>query len=112
MCIRDSPYSTGMYFASKAEEIMGTERVKRMKNFKREVDPNGLLNPQKVIGSGALGKALALAGVFEPLIRPFGNRVITRVGELPEAPVRGIPAEIAWYAYSCSQCGYCVDQCD
>jgi len=106
------PYSTGMYFASKAEEIMGTERVKRMKNFKREVDPNGLLNPQKVIGSGALGKALALAGVFEPLIRPFGNRVITRVGELPEAPVRGIPAEIAWYAYSCSQCGYCVDQCD
>lgn len=26
--------------------------------------------------------------------------------------MRGIPADVAWYAYSCSQCGYCVDECD
>jgi len=108
------PYSTGMYFASKADEILGGERAKRIKSFKREVDPQGILNPQKVIGSGALGKLLAVAGVFEPMIRPFGNRVITEVGERPssEKKIDGIPADIAWYAYSCSQCGYCVDQCD
>jgi len=108
------PYSTGMYFASKADEILGTERMKRMRNFKREVDPRGLLNPGKVIASGALGKALSLAGVFEPAIRPFGNRVITKVGETPDPgkSVRGIPADVAFYAYSCSQCGYCIDQCD
>ena len=108
------PYSTGMYFSSKADEILGGERAKRMKTFKREVDPQGILNPQKVIGSGNLGKLLAVAGAFEPLIRPFGNRVITEVGERPSGSeqTRGIPADVAWYAYSCSQCGYCVDQCD
>jgi Fe-S oxidoreductase/FAD/FMN-containing dehydrogenase len=106
------PYATGMYFASKAGEILGTERMKRLRNFKREVDPAGVLNPGKVIGNGALGRALRFAGALEPMIRPFGNRVITRVGERPEKPVKGIPGDVAWYAYACSQCGYCIDQCD
>ena len=26
--------------------------------------------------------------------------------------MRDIPADVAWYAYGCSQCGYCIDQCD
>ena len=26
--------------------------------------------------------------------------------------MRGIPADVAWYAYGCSQCGYCIDECD
>lgn len=25
---------------------------------------------------------------------------------------RGIPDDVAWYAYACAQCGYCVDECD
>jgi len=49
---------------------------------------------------------------LEPLLRPFGNRVITNIGEWPKDPVRDIPADVAWYAYSCSQCGYCVEECD
>lgn len=105
-------YSTGLYFSSKAKDILGAERVAELKRFKKQVDPKGILNPQKVIGNGLLGKALSLAGVFEPLIRPFGNYVITHVGERPEKPVRDIPADVAWYAYSCSQCGYCIDECD
>jgi Fe-S oxidoreductase/FAD/FMN-containing dehydrogenase len=108
------PYATGMYFASRADDILGTERVKRLRDFKRQVDPRGVLNPGKVIARGALGKALSLAGAFEPLIRPFGNRVIAKAVARPdpEASVRGIPADVALYAYSCSQCGYCIDQCD
>jgi Fe-S oxidoreductase len=34
------------------------------------------------------------------------------VGERLDKPVRGIPGDVAWYAYACSQCGYCVDECD
>jgi Fe-S oxidoreductase/FAD/FMN-containing dehydrogenase len=105
-------YATGLYFSSKAEEILGAERAKRLKDFKKQVDPRGILNPQKVIGNGLLGKSLSLAGTFEPLIRPFGNYVITHVGERPEKPVKDIPPDVAWYAYSCSQCGYCIDECD
>jgi Fe-S oxidoreductase/FAD/FMN-containing dehydrogenase len=107
------PYSTGLYFASKAEEILGADRAARLKAFKKEHDPGGILNPSKVVDAGVAGTALAVAGVFEPLVRPFGNHVITRVGERTEgADVRGIPADVAWYAYGCSQCGYCVDECD
>ena len=107
------PYSTGLYFASKAKEILGAERVARLKAFKKKVDRRGLFNPAKVVGWGKAGTALAAAGLFEPLVRPFGNHVITTVGERPEeGDVRGIPADVAWYAYGCSQCGYCIDECD
>ena len=108
------PYSTGMYFSSRADEILGAERVRALRAFKPEIDPRGVLNPGKVIGSGALGKALSFAAAFEPLIRPLGNRVIAKAVAKPDpaASVRGIPADVALYAYSCSQCGYCIDQCD
>jgi len=106
------PYATGLYFASKAKEILGSERAKKMKKFKKQVDPKGILNPGKVLGGGLMSTALTVAGVFEPMIRPFGNYVITQVGERPGKPVKGIPADVAWYAYSCSQCGYCIEECD
>src|SRR4030042_3594132 len=106
------PYSTGLYFTQKVSEVIGRERVLKLKEFKRQVDPKEILNPGKVIGNGAVGKALNFASVFEPIIRPFGNSVNTIIGEKPNRPVRGIPADVAWYAYSCSQCGYCIDECD
>jgi Fe-S oxidoreductase/FAD/FMN-containing dehydrogenase len=106
------PYSTGLYFAKNAHKVLGTDRAERLRAFKKKVDPKGLLNPDKVIGGGLLGSALSLANALEPMIRPTGNAVITRVGERPGEPVRDIPADVAWYAYSCSQCGYCIDECD
>ncbi len=106
------PYATGLYFAKKASKILGTERTARLKSFKQQVDPRGILNPGKVLNGGLLGMAMAVAGAFEPLLRPFGNYVITHIGEAPTRPVKGIPADVAWYAYSCSQCGYCIDECD
>ncbi len=105
-------YATGLYFGKKAPEVLGAERVSRLKAFKSQVDPRAILNPGKVIGNGLLGTALSLAGAFEPLIRPLGNRVITQVGERPIEPKRNIPADVAWYAYACSQCGYCIEECD
>ena len=106
------PYSTGLYFSKKANEVLGKARADKLRQFKARVDPKGLLNPGKVIGNGLMGSLLNLAGTVEPLIRPFGNSVITQVGERTEEPVRDIPADIAWYAYACSQCGYCIDECD
>ncbi len=106
------PYATGLYFAYRARQILGEERYERALQFKREIDPRGLLNPRKVFHNGPLGPVMRVAALAEPLVRPFGNTVITQVGERPTHAVRGIPAEVAWYAYSCSQCGYCVDECD
>ena len=106
------PYSTGLYFSKMAEEVLGKEKVARLRKFKEEVDPAGILNPGKVLNGGIMGTLIAVARVFEPLVRPFGNSVTTHLGERPDKPVRGIPADVAWYAYGCSQCGYCVDECD
>jgi Fe-S oxidoreductase len=105
-------YSTGLYFAKKGANIFGKERLKRLKDFKKSADPKGIFNPKKVIRNGFIGTFMKIAGLFEPLARPLGNYIITKVGELPTQPVRDIPPDIAWYAYSCSQCGYCVEECD
>ncbi len=105
-------YSTGLYFTGKADSILGEQRVRRLRAFKDSVDPGGIMNPGKVIGGSLLSKALVLASLFEPLARPFGNVVASRVGERPGPAVKGIPGDVVWYAYSCSQCGYCVETCD
>ncbi len=105
-------YSTGMYFTHKADQVQGAQGVNKLQNFKRQVDPEGLMNPGKVIGKGWVSRALRVAQWFEPLARPLGNLVTTELGERPTKPIRDIPADVAWYAYTCSQCGYCIDECD
>ena len=106
------PYSTGIYFAGKANKIMGKKNVEVLKRFKKEEDPNDILNPKKVIDGGLIGKLMNFVSAFEPIVRMIANRVSTKLGERPTEPVKGIPADVAWYAYACSQCGYCVDECD
>ena len=105
-------YATGMYFTNKAKEILGESPYKRMLEFKRETDPQDILNPGKVLKGGMLGTLMSVASAFEPIIRPIGNRMHTDIGERTIPNNKGIPADIAWYAYACSQCGYCVDECD
>ncbi|MDP2931506.1 MAG: FAD-binding and (Fe-S)-binding domain-containing protein, partial [Chloroflexota bacterium] len=106
------PYATGLYFSSKANQVLGMEKVRILREFKARFDPANILNPGKVISQGALSRFISLASAVEPLLRPIGNRVVLDIGERPRKPVRGIPADVAWYAYGCSQCGYCVAECD
>lgn len=106
------PYSTGLYFSSQIADVLGKERAKQLKSFKNQVDPRKILNPDKVFGGNLISKIFEAVGVFEPIARPLGNAVSIRVGERLGKSVRGIPPDIIWYAYSCSQCGYCLDECD
>ena len=105
-------FATGIYLGKKAPMILGGNRVKQLKTLKAQIDPESIMNPGKVIANGLLGTAISLTGFFEPLLRLVGNSVVTQIGEHPTKPIRGIPADVAWYAYGCSQCGYCVDECD
>ncbi len=105
-------YATGMYFTNNAKEILGEGPYKRMLRFKQETDPNDILNPGKVLKGGMLGTLMSVASVFEPMIRPIGNRMHTDIGERTIPNNKGVPEDVAWYAYACSQCGYCVDTCD
>jgi Fe-S oxidoreductase/FAD/FMN-containing dehydrogenase len=107
-------YATGLYFTNEAERVLGAGRVRRLREFKAQVDPGGLLNPGKVVdGKPLLSAFMGTAGAFEPVVRLFGNAAKSPIGErINGNGKRGIPADVAWYAYACSQCGYCVDECD
>ena len=107
------PYATGIYFSGMAEKVLGKDRLERIKKLKKEVDPVGILNPNKVISKNLIGSFMSLASFFEPLIRPFGNMVAHEISASHmEKDIKGIPGDVAWYAYACSQCGYCVGECD
>ncbi len=107
-------YATGLYFTGEAERVLGADRLRRLREFKSQVDPRGLFNPGKVLGGKPLLSAfMGLAGAFEPVVRLFGNSARSPIGERTDGQGRrGIPGDVAWYAYACSQCGYCVDECD
>ncbi|MBN1375637.1 MAG: FAD-binding oxidoreductase [Dehalococcoidia bacterium] len=107
------PYATGLYFTSKASQILGRERWQKLRDFKKKIDPRNTLNPGKVLSSNIIGGFIGITEALETIIRPFGNYVITQVAERrPVRPVKDIPGDVAWYAYACSQCGYCVEECD
>jgi len=107
-------YSTGLYFSREAKNVLGADRVRRLGAYKAQVDPQGLLNPKKVLGGQPLLSAfMGVAGAFEPVVRLFGNQAQAPIGERPKGQGRqDIPDDVAWYAYACSQCGYCIDECD
>jgi len=105
-------FATGIYLGKKAPAILGKSRVEQLKKLKAQIDPKSIMNPGKVIAGGVLGTAISLGGFLEPLLRLIGNSVTLPIGERPTKPIRDIPADVAWYAYGCSQCGYCVDECD
>jgi len=109
---RGRAYSTGLYLAGEAERIMGKDRLKRLRAFKREMDPRSLFNPGKVLKPMFAAKMIGIAELFEPFVRPFGNSASVDMRERPTTAIRGIPADVAWYAYVCSQCGYCIEECD
>ncbi len=105
-------YATGLYFKNKAKSILGAERVEALRRFKREHDEARIMNPGKLYGMSAISAAIGFAQTLEPVTRVFGNASKTRIGVRADRQVRDIPPDIAWYAYACSQCGFCVDECD
>ncbi len=106
-------YASGLYFAHEAQHILGSDRVQRLRDFKRETDPHRVMNPGKILDRNLVGGFMSVAGRFEPLVRVVANLARVPVGERSAgAGRRGIPDDVAWYAYTCAQCGYCVDGCD
>ncbi len=66
-------YSTGLYFRREADSVLGAERVAALERSRREVDPGGVMNPGKVLGSGVIDFIMGSAAAFEPLVRPIAN---------------------------------------
>jgi Fe-S oxidoreductase/FAD/FMN-containing dehydrogenase len=102
-------YSSGIFFASKKKSVFG-ERLAEIESLRKEIDPNGIMNPETLEGKGLLNTAVSMGSSFEPLGRIAGN--MSGIGKVSFKDEKEIPAEVAELAYSCSQCGYCVSECD
>lgn len=106
-------YATGLYFRREAKHVLGAERYAQVDDYKAEMDPKGILNPNKVLGSGLIDTVMGTASTLEPLIRPFANAARASLGDaVKEGKKHGIPGDIAYYATACSRCGYCVSTCE
>lgn len=106
------PYATGLYFTGFAKEVLGQDHLEQLVNYKKNVDPDGIMNPGKVMDGTLVSGGLKLASAVEPLVRIFGNWAKGKESGEVFQEKKGIPGDVAWYAYACSQCGYCVDHCD
>ncbi|MDH4138987.1 MAG: heterodisulfide reductase-related iron-sulfur binding cluster, partial [Coriobacteriia bacterium] len=108
-----SAYSTGVYFRREADSVLGKEKVRALSEHKAAVDPARLLNPGKVLGSGLIDVLMGGAAAFEPLVRPIANaaRPPRRRGDIAKEK-NGVPGDVAFMAYACARCGYCVPTCE
>ncbi len=105
-------YATGLYFAGEAGRVLGAERLHRLRAFKAQADPQGIMNPGKVLGGGPLASLAGLGQLCEPAVRIGGNLASSPLGDRPQGQgVRGVPDEVAWNAYVCARCGACVGPC-
>ena len=105
------PYTTGLYFTTYARRNLGTDKVRRLLEYKEQTDPQGILNPGKILPENQNPKLLHLTLWLAKLGKPFlaaGRVLFSRKPKL----VKKIPPELAYEAYTCSQCGYCIDVCD
>lgn len=106
-------YSTGLFFRQEAESVLGKDKLEALARFKHERDPRGLLNPKKILGVGAVNAFMKVALVLEPLVRPIANAARPpRRDPVGTKERNGVPADVAYYAYACAQCGYCVPTCE
>jgi Fe-S oxidoreductase/FAD/FMN-containing dehydrogenase len=101
-------YSSGLFFASKRKSVFG-DSLSEIEALRKESDPNGIMNPETLEGKGLLNTAVSLSSSFEPM-GLVGN--MSGIGGVSFKDEKEIPAEVAELAYSCSQCGYCVSECD
>ncbi len=99
-------YQTGLFLGGETKNYFGKERLKWIYAFKRVVDPNGIMNPGKIVPLYRYAMLFGFASHFLGLMKG-------RAYKAQSPPDK----EIAWltdyYAHiqSCISCGYCRDGC-
>ncbi|MCQ1535882.1 FAD-binding oxidoreductase [Methanosarcina sp. KYL-1] len=107
----------GMYFTEQAREHFGKELFDRIVSHKKEADPQGLMNPGKILPPSAdrhspiklLNSAMKMAGMSKSALCSMGNLLGNE--PLPFDFGGRMPAEIGKDAFVCAQCGSCRSSC-
>jgi Fe-S oxidoreductase/FAD/FMN-containing dehydrogenase len=99
-------YQTGLFLGKETKSYFGKERLKWIFSFKRVVDPNGILNPGKIVPMYRYALIFGLASHFLGLMKSKRYKQIN-------PPDMEIAYLTDYYAHiqSCIACGYCRNNC-
>lgn len=109
-------FTLGLYFADKANDVLGEKLVNQIWQYKQQIDPKGIMNPGKVVPSKLdknspakmMGKAMALANAGKGLIS-FAGKFLDKVqGNDFSSPLSD---DITRDTFACALCGYCRNTC-
>lgn len=125
-------YAPGLYLASEAPRVFGSQRYDRIRDFKKAVDRSGIMNPGKIIGLPPRGAppapitppflnvdrqlnakpAKLLMGAVAPIVRylrPGDERFARTAQQAALARVAGgdFGSKHGWAVYTVSNSGYC-----
>ena len=110
------PYGLGLWNAPFIHDLYGNARLRDLKAYKAQADPNGILNPGKFFGVGArgapslvfhpaiFGPSMRLLALMAPVV---GKVATTLLGK--ERKVDCLDYELSMHA--CAKCGNCVAVC-
>ncbi|UCC17944.1 MAG: FAD-binding protein, partial [Dehalococcoidales bacterium] len=110
------PYGLGLWNAAYINQLYDGRRKRELRDYKRRVDPNNILNPGKFFNAGAKGvmNLVFLPAVFGFLMNLMiglspilGKIVTTFFGR--EKSVDTLVYELSLHA--CSRCGSCLSEC-
>lgn len=115
-------YNTGVLLAGEAKAVLGEERVRRLKEFKKKRDPNDVFNPGPVLGARMRGAPLRMFPFFmtvnAPMIKLARGAFHYRGGDKQDpsfAATRkvlgavGGNAELAELDYEVNTCIFCAN---
>lgn len=109
-------FSIGMYFTDHAKKFYGEKRLEDIWQFKQSVDPNGIMNPGKIIPTSLdkesptkmLSAAMKVASAGSGLIG-FAGRLLSKwQGDNFSSP---LDEQLTDDTFSCAMCGYCRNVC-
>ncbi|MFZ5640192.1 MAG: FAD-binding and (Fe-S)-binding domain-containing protein [Bacillota bacterium] len=109
-------FTLGLYFADKAKDVLGEKLVNQIWEFKQKIDPQGILNPGKIIPGSldknspakTLSKAMAVANAGKGLISLAGKFLDKVQGDDFPSPLND---HITKDTFACALCGYCRNTC-
>lgn len=109
-------FSVGMYFADRAKNFYGDTLLERIWQYKRSVDPEGIMNPGKIIPPSLdkqsptkmLTTAMKVANAGSGLIGLAGRLLLKWQGDDFKSP---LDDHLTDDVLSCALCGYCRNVC-
>lgn len=109
-------FTLGLYFADKANQVLGRDKLNKIWAYKQYIDPKGMMNPGKVIPSSLdknsptknILRAMNFANAGKGVISLAGKLINNLQSDNFKSPLN---EQITEDTFACALCGYCRNVC-